>query len=77
MSLLHELGIETGIDLEKLRAVASRLEQVLGRPLPGQVMRAGPRLRQYAREEQAQPLVEATRGHGLSLLLRLPSIKNR
>ena len=42
--LLHELGIETGIDLEKLCAVARRVEEVVGRTLPGQVMKAGPRL---------------------------------
>lgn len=42
--LLHEMGIETGIDLEKLCGVARRVEQVVGRTLPGQVMKAGPRL---------------------------------
>lgn len=51
--LMQQLGIETGIDLEKLSAVAREMEQVLGRPLPGQVMRAGPRLRLYGLEEQA------------------------
>ncbi|MBL8698418.1 MAG: hydroxymethylglutaryl-CoA lyase [Alphaproteobacteria bacterium] len=43
VNLMHELGIETGIDLDALCAVARRVEQFLGRPLPGQVMRAGPR----------------------------------
>lgn len=43
--LLHECGIETGIDLERLSAVARRVEEVVGRTLPGQVMKAGPRLR--------------------------------
>ena len=42
--LLHELGIETGIDLDALIAIARRVEAILGRPLPGQVMKAGPRL---------------------------------
>jgi hydroxymethylglutaryl-CoA lyase len=51
--LMQQLGIETGIDLERLSAVAREMEQVLGRRLPGQVMRAGPRLRLYALEEQA------------------------
>jgi hydroxymethylglutaryl-CoA lyase len=45
VNLMHELGIETGIDLEALAAVARRVEAHLGRPLPGQVMRAGPRTR--------------------------------
>ncbi len=42
--LLHEMGIETGIDLAKLCHVARRVEEVVGRTLPGQVMKAGPRL---------------------------------
>ncbi len=43
--LLHEMGIETGIDLEKLCSVARKVEEVVGRTLPGQVMKAGPRLK--------------------------------
>jgi hydroxymethylglutaryl-CoA lyase len=39
--LCHELGIETGIDLDALIAVAQRAEQMLGRPLPGKAMRSG------------------------------------
>ena len=45
--LLEESGFDTGIDLEALIAVARRVEEVIGRPLPGQVMKAGPRLRRY------------------------------
>jgi hydroxymethylglutaryl-CoA lyase len=37
--------IETGIDLEALCAVARKVEAMLGRQLPGQVMKAGPRSR--------------------------------
>jgi hydroxymethylglutaryl-CoA lyase len=48
--LLEESGFDTGIDLEALIAVARRVESVIGRPLPGQVMKAGPRLRKYALE---------------------------
>lgn len=51
--MLQQLGIETGIDLARLSAVAREMERVLGRQLPGQVMRSGPRLRRYALEEQA------------------------
>jgi isopropylmalate/homocitrate/citramalate synthase len=40
--LLHGEGIDTGIDLEKLIAVAEWLEKLLGRTLEGQVYRAGP-----------------------------------
>jgi hydroxymethylglutaryl-CoA lyase/(R)-citramalyl-CoA lyase len=39
--LLHGEGIETGIDLGALIGVAEWLEGVLGRPLEGQVYRAG------------------------------------
>lgn len=45
--LLEESGFDTGIDLDALIAVAQRVEQVIGRTLPGQVMKAGPRLRSY------------------------------
>jgi hydroxymethylglutaryl-CoA lyase/(R)-citramalyl-CoA lyase len=39
--LLHGEGVETGIDLDALIAVAEWLEGVLSRELPGQVYRAG------------------------------------
>ena len=42
--LLHEMGHETGIDLGALCGIARGVEGVVGRQLPGQVMRAGPRL---------------------------------
>jgi hydroxymethylglutaryl-CoA lyase len=43
--LFEELGIRTGIDLERLIGVAERVEEVIGRTLPGQVMKAGLRNR--------------------------------
>ena len=46
--LLEESGFATGVDLDALITVARRIEEVIGRPLPGQVMKAGPRLRRYA-----------------------------
>jgi hydroxymethylglutaryl-CoA lyase len=46
--LLEESGFDTGVDLEALIAVAKRVEQVIGHPLPGQVMKAGPRLTRYS-----------------------------
>ena len=36
VNLLHEMNIETGIDLDKLCVVARRVEEVVGRDLPGQ-----------------------------------------
>lgn len=43
--LLHECGYSTGIDLDALAEVARQVQTVIGRDLPGQFMRAGPRLR--------------------------------
>lgn len=45
VNLLHEMGIETGIDLDRLCEVARSVEEEVGHVLPGQVMKAGPRLR--------------------------------
>lgn len=52
--LLEESGFDTGIDLEALSAVARHVEAVIGRPLPGQVMKAGPRLRKYSPDGAAR-----------------------
>jgi hydroxymethylglutaryl-CoA lyase len=41
--MLHEMGIQTGIDLNALLGCANRMSEILGRELPGQVMKAGPR----------------------------------
>jgi hydroxymethylglutaryl-CoA lyase len=49
--LLHELGIETGIDLDRLCGAARHMEEVIGRTLPGQVMKAGPRLQLHPIDE--------------------------
>ena len=46
--LLEESGYDTGIDLAALIEVARSIERIIGRTLPGQVMKAGPRLRQYS-----------------------------
>jgi hydroxymethylglutaryl-CoA lyase len=43
--LLEELGLPTGIDLDRLTRVAQVAERAVGHPAPGQVMHAGPRLR--------------------------------
>jgi len=43
--LLHECGYETGIDLDALASVARRVQDVMHRDLPGQYMKAGPRLK--------------------------------
>jgi len=40
--LLHGMGVQTGIDLDKLILAGNVAEQVIGRPLPGKVHKAGP-----------------------------------
>jgi len=42
--MLEEMGVETGIDLDALIAAARRLESIVGHPLPGQVMKSGPKI---------------------------------
>jgi hydroxymethylglutaryl-CoA lyase len=42
VSMLHEMGIATGIDLEKLIEASRAAQEVLGRPLGAHVLRAGP-----------------------------------
>ena len=42
VSMLHEMGFETGIDLEKLVECAREAQRVLGRPLGSHVLTAGP-----------------------------------
>ena len=49
--LLHEMGIETGIDLDKIISIAKKVENLVGHKLPGQVMRAGHRLLSYSMDE--------------------------
>ena len=42
VSMLHEMGYETGIDLEKLVDCAREVQTVLGRPLGSHLLTAGP-----------------------------------
>ncbi len=42
VSMLHEMGVETGIDLEALLACARRAQEVLGRRLGSHTLVAGP-----------------------------------
>jgi len=45
--LLEESGYRTGVDLDRMIAAAKLTQSVLGRELPGQVMKAGPRLTRH------------------------------
>jgi len=40
--MLEEMGVATGVDLRKLIRAAKLAQEILGRELPGQVMKAGP-----------------------------------
>jgi hydroxymethylglutaryl-CoA lyase len=42
VSMLHEMGIQTGVDLERLLAAARAAQEALGRPLGSHVLTAGP-----------------------------------
>jgi len=42
VSMLHEMGIETGVDLEGLIDASRAAQALLGRPLGAHVLRAGP-----------------------------------
>jgi hydroxymethylglutaryl-CoA lyase len=42
VSMLHEMGVETGIELDRLLACARQAQAVLGRPLSAHLLTAGP-----------------------------------
>ena len=43
--MLHGMGIETGLDLDKLIEAGRLAEKIIGRPLPGKLHQAGPAVR--------------------------------
>jgi len=44
---LHAMGVQTGIDLDRLVGVSRRVQEIVGRALPGQIVKAGPSTRTY------------------------------
>jgi hydroxymethylglutaryl-CoA lyase len=42
VSMLEEMGMETGVELAKLLGCATRVQELLGRPLSGHLLTAGP-----------------------------------
>ncbi len=46
--MLHDMGIDTGIDLDRMVAAAELAQRIVGRELPSGVLRAGPRTRTVA-----------------------------
>ncbi|HEU5033723.1 MAG TPA: hydroxymethylglutaryl-CoA lyase [Mycobacteriales bacterium] len=43
--MVEDMGVETGIDLDAMLDAAATAERIVGRTLPSQVLRAGPRTR--------------------------------
>ena len=43
--MVEDMGVDTGVDLDALIDVAATAERIVGRQLPSQVLRAGPRTR--------------------------------
>jgi hydroxymethylglutaryl-CoA lyase len=46
--MLHDMGIDTGIDLDALVQCAELARDIVGRELPSALLHAGPRTRTYA-----------------------------
>jgi hydroxymethylglutaryl-CoA lyase len=46
--MLEDMGVDTGVDLERLLEVAAYAQQVVGHELPSGVLKAGPRTRTVA-----------------------------
>ena len=58
VDLCHELGIETGYNLDKLIEAAAIAEEVVGHPLWGHVSKAGPRPRDERLYPREMPFIE-------------------
>jgi hydroxymethylglutaryl-CoA lyase len=58
VNLCHEMGIETGYDLEKVIAAAVIAEEIVGHPLKGHVSKSGPLPRGEACYPIDMPFVE-------------------
>ena len=43
--MVEDMGVSTGVDLEAMISAAAEAERIVGRTLPSQVLRAGPRTR--------------------------------
>jgi len=59
---LHAMDIGTGIDLDRLLAVSRRVQDVVGRALPGQIVKAGPSTRRYPVPDTVAGRLTAARG---------------
>ena len=59
---LHAMDVVTGIDLDRLLAASRRVQDVVGRALPGQIVKAGPSTRRYPVPDTVAGRLTATRG---------------
>jgi len=53
------MGVETGIDLDALIGVSRRVQDVVGRTLPGQIVKAGKWSRRYPLPDGVQSRLTA------------------
>jgi len=56
---LHAMGVGTGVDLDALIATSRRVQEIVGRPLPGQIVKAGKWDRRYPLPDGVQARVAA------------------
>ena len=58
---LHAMDVATGIDLDRLLAASRRVQEIVGRPLPGQIVKAGPSTRRYPLPDSVAGRITAAR----------------
>ena len=59
---LHAMGVETGVDLDAIIATSRRVQEIIGRALPGQIVKAGKWDRRYPLPDGVQAKLAGTRG---------------
>jgi hydroxymethylglutaryl-CoA lyase len=59
---LHAMGVETGIDLDALIAASKRVQEIVGRSLPGQIVKAGQWTRRYPLPDGVKERIPARPG---------------
>src|SRR5438067_11978501 len=59
---LHAMGVETGINLDTLVAVSRRVQEIVGRTLPGQIVKAGKSDRRYPLPDGVAARLQASSG---------------
>ena len=59
---LHAMDVATGIDLDRLLAASRRVQEIVGRALPGQIVKAGPSTRRYPVPDSVAGRLTTARG---------------